>query len=84
MERISMSEAGRREPSRRIRIFERTCEALEKRMAELHRDHEDISPFVEWVLKMYLSGEINNTGQMGPAQRVTVDRIESDARRKTA
>jgi len=70
--------------SRRIRIFERTCQAIEKRMAELHRDHEDISPFVEWVLKMYLSGEFRSADQAAPAHTVTLERIDRESKRKTA
>jgi len=79
-----MAEANRKAASRRVRLLESTCQALEKRMAEMYRDHEDISPFVEWVLKIYLNGGFESNAPAEPARTVTLERIERDSKRKTA
>lgn len=74
----------RKEIARRLRIDETLCQALETRKSELHRDHEDLSPFVEWICKLFLAGEMPTAGQR-PAHNVTVERIgKREQQRKTA
>lgn len=80
---MSRENMPRKEPARRLRISEELCRRLEERKTHLRRQ-EDLSPFVEWILALYLDGLLIESGEVKEVHATRVRRVHVGEQRKTA